>query len=89
MTKNSLLLDKFSIVKNHPLLVAKDVFNNFEKEIHINDLIERVLRKRKTTYKLTDENSENAIDEARIIQAIGTLIAMDRAGYYKGFVYKI
>ena len=80
MKKNEFILDKFSVPQNHPLFIAMQVFSCNENEIHINDLIERVLRLRK--------NSENLNDEVRIIKAVALLIGLGKIGYYKGFVYK-
>lgn len=75
-----MLLDKFSVVRNHPLVVSKTIFESFDRETHLNDLIKKVMRRRKT--------EGNIIDEARIIKSIGFLISLGKVGYYKGFVYK-
>lgn len=78
--KSELLLNNFSSPQNHALLIAKQVFESLERELHINDLVKRVARKRKTT--------ANIVDEARIIQAVGFLIAVKRVKYYKGFAFR-
>jgi hypothetical protein len=88
MKANNLTLDKFSTVKNNPLLIAKDVFENFDKEIHLNDLIKRIIRKRRSKYKVKDLNHANVIEEARILQAIGLLVVIGKVGYYQGFIFK-
>ena len=79
MRENSMLLDKFSTPSNHPLLIAKMVYEKIGKECHINDIIKNIQNKRKT--------QGNLQDEARIIQAIGLLIALDKIEYYKGYLY--
>lgn len=81
MKKNEFLLDKFSQPQNHPLLVAKQVYDTTSSEVQINDLIQKTLRKRK--------QKDNLADEARILIAIGNLIALGKLRYYKGHVSKI
>lgn len=80
MRKNELLLDKFSMPNQHPLLLAKQVYDILKKEMYVDDLIEKVLKKRK--------QSTNVIDEARVLKGIGLLIALGKVDYYKGFLYK-
>lgn len=81
MRKSRIAMDKFSLPQNNPLVVAKQIYQSFtKKEIHLDELILRVSRKRKS--------SMNVSDEARIIQAIGLLIAIGKLDYYKGFVFK-
>lgn len=81
MKKSEYVLDKLSWPKNHPMVVSMNVMTSISGEIHINDLLLRIMRKRKS--------SGNVIDEARILRAIGLLIAMDKVEYYKGLIRKI
>lgn len=80
MKSNELILDKFSVPQHNILYVGMQVYNFTEKEIHINELIKRMLRKRR--------NQGNTIDEVRIIKAVGLLIGLGKLSYYKGFVYR-
>ena len=81
MRKNELLLDKFSQPQNHPLLVAKQVYDTISAELQINELIRKTLKKRK--------QKDNIADEARILIAIGNLIALGKLRYYRGHVSKL
>ena len=78
MRKNELILDKFSQPQNHPLVIAKMVYEMIHKETHVNEVIKKISKKRK--------NKFNAIDEARIIKSIGLLIGLGMVSYYKGFI---
>ncbi|AZZ35417.1 hypothetical protein CIK05_00920 [Bdellovibrio sp. qaytius] len=80
MKKNELLLDKLSLPQNHPLYIAMQAYKATEKEIHIDDLIKRVQRKRRSINSLSDE--------ARILKAVGILIHLGKLKYYKGFIYR-
>jgi len=73
-------MDKFSVPQHNLLYVGMQVYGLTVKEIHINDLVSRALKKRK--------NSGNITDETRIIKAVGLLIGLGKLGYYKGFVYR-
>lgn len=73
-------MDKFSVPQHNPLYVGMQIYNLTESEIHINELIKRVLRKRK--------NRGNASDEIRVIKAVGLMIGLGKLGYYRGFVYR-
>jgi hypothetical protein len=81
MRKNEFLLDKFSQPQNHPLLVAKQVHEAINEEIHLNDLIKPVLRKRK--------QKDNLAYVARVLIAVGNLVALGRLRYYRGHLSKI
>lgn len=78
--KSEFLLDKLSLPQNHPLWVAKQTFVSIKKEVHVNDLVTRVLRKRDSLGNLTDE--------ARVLRSIGLLISMGKLRYYKGYLFK-
>lgn len=80
MEENYFLLDKFSSPKNHPLILGRLIFRQIKNVMDIDDLIKKVLKKRKSEF--------NVIDEARIIQAIGMLYSMGKINYYKGKVSK-
>lgn len=80
MRKNELLLDKLSQPQNHQLFIAELVFKILESEMHINDLIKKVQRRRGT--------KDNPSDEARIIKAVGLMIGLGKIKYYKGIVYR-
>jgi hypothetical protein len=80
MKANELILDKFSVPQHNLLYVGKQVYNSTESEIHIDELIKRVLRKRR--------NQGNFSDEIRVIKAIGLMIGLGKLGYYRGFVYR-
>ena len=80
MNPNELILDKFSVPQHNLLYVGMQVYDSTEKEIHINELIKRMLRKRR--------NKGNTVDEVRIIKAVGLLIGLGKLAYYKGFVYR-
>ena len=80
MKENSLLLDKFSSPNNHPLLLAKMVYDRIGRENHVDNVVRDIQKKRKTQGSLQDE--------VRIIQAIGLLIALQKIEYYKGYLYK-
>lgn len=80
MKRSELVMDKFSLPQHNLLYVGMQVYGLTEKEIHINDLIRRALRKRK--------NSGNATDETRVVKAVGLLIGLGKLGYYRGFVYR-
>lgn len=80
MRKNSFVLDKFSVPQNHPLYVGMQVYPFTEKEIHINDLVHKVLGKRRSF--------TSPADEARVILGIGLLIALGKIEYYRGFLYR-
>lgn len=88
MRPNSLLLDKFSTVKNHPMLIGREVYDVLGAEVHMNVLVKRVISKRRRRYKVRELTEANILEEARIIQSIGMLIALDKIGYYEGFVFK-
>lgn len=81
MIKNEFLLDKFSQIQNHPMLIAEFVYKNLKKETHLNELIPKLQRKRKKQF--------NIIEESRILLAIGMLVALGKVRYYKGHVSKI
>lgn len=80
MNRSALVMDKFSLPQHNLLCLGMQVYGLTEKEIHINDLIRRALRKRK--------NSGNITDETRIVKAVGLLIGLGKLGYYRGFVYR-
>ena len=80
MKTNNFHLDKFSVPQNNPLLIGMQVYRATEKEIHTNDLIKRIQKKRK--------NIGNVADEARILRAAGMLIGLGQLAYYKGYVYR-
>ena len=80
MKPSEFVLDKFSVPQHNLLYVGMQVYRYTEKEIHINELTKRVLRRRK--------NTGNTTDEARVIKAIGLLIGFGKLGYYRGFVYR-
>ena len=73
-------MDKFSLPQHNLLYVGMQVYELVKKEVHINDLVKRVLKKRK--------NSWNVTDETRVIKAVGLLIGLGKLGYYKGFVFR-
>lgn len=79
MNKNSFYLEKFSQPQNNPLFVAMQVAKSVRAEVHVNDLVERVQRKRKSVGTIEDE--------ARVLQGIGFLITMGKLGYYKGMIF--
>ena len=80
MKRSEFIMDKFSSPQNNLLYVGMLVYDLTEKEIHINQLIERALRKRK--------NSGNVTDEARVLKAVGLLIGLGKLSYYRGFIYR-
>ena len=80
MRKNSFLLDKFSSPTNHPLFISMVVYKSIKTEVHINELIKRILKSRKM--------EGNSIDEARIIKSISLLVLLGLIDYYKGFVFR-
>jgi len=80
MKPSELTLDKFSTPQHNLLYVGMQVYNATQNEIHINELIKRVLRKRK--------NQENTSDETRVIKAVGLMIGIGKLGYYKGYIYR-
>jgi hypothetical protein len=80
MNRSDLVMDKFSLPQHNLLYVGMQVYGLTDKEIHINDLVRRALRKRK--------NSGNITDETRVIKAVGFLIGLGKLGYYRGFVYR-
>ena len=80
MKRSELVMDKFSLPQHNLLYVGMQVYGLTKKEIHINDLISRALRKRK--------NSGNIMDETRVVKAVGFLIGLGKLGYYRGFVYR-
>jgi len=80
MKANELILDKFSLPQHNLLYVGKQVYDLTGSEVHIDELITRVLRKRK--------NQGNTSDEIRVIKAVGLLIGIGKLGYYRGFVYR-
>ena len=80
MKRSELIMDKFSLPQHNLLYVGMLVYGLTKKEIHINDLVKRALRKRK--------NSGNITDETRLIKAVGLLIGLGKLGYYRGFVYR-
>lgn len=56
------------------------IYRELAKEIDVDTLIRKVLRKRK--------NTNNVIDEARVINSIGLLYSIGKIKYYKGFIEK-
>lgn len=80
MKQNSFFLDKFSLPQNNPLYVSMQILKNINKEVHIDDLVVRVAKKRKSLGNITDE--------ARIIKAIGFMISLGKIEYYKGFLIR-
>jgi len=80
MRPNELIMDKFTAPQHNLLYIGMQVHKEVRTEIHIDTLIERVLRRRK--------NARNISDEIRVIKAIGLLIGLGVLGYYKGYVYK-
>jgi hypothetical protein len=80
MKPSELILNKFSAPQHNLLYIGMQVYNSTENEIHINELIKRMLRKRK--------NRNNTSDEIRIIKAVGLMIGLGKLGYYRGFVYR-
>ena len=80
MRKNELVLDKISTPQNHALFISMQIYEFTESELHINDLVKRVLRKRK--------QARNVNDEARILKSIGLLIGLGKLSYYKGYIYR-
>lgn len=80
MKKNNFLLDKYSLLKNNPLFISMQICLEIKNEIDVDTLIRRVLRKRK--------NTNNVVDEARIINSIGMLYSIGKIKYYKGYIEK-
>lgn len=78
MKENSLLLNKMSLPQNHILYVAMQVCREVTNEISVDKLIKKIAKKRKT--------SGNLHDEARILKAIGALIALGKVNYYRGHI---
>ena len=80
MKPSEMILDKFSVPQHNLLYVGMQVYDSTVSEIHINVLINRVLRKRK--------NQSNTSDEIRVIKSVGLMIGLGKLGYYRGFVYR-
>ena len=80
MKRSELVMDKFSLPQHNLLYVGMQIYGLTEKEVHINDLVRRALKKRK--------NSGNITDESRVIKAVGLLIGLGKLGYYRGFVFR-
>ena len=80
MKRNSFYLDKFSLPQNNPLFVSMQIMKNLKKEVHINDLVNRIAKRRNSV--------GNVKDEVRILKAIGFLIAMGKVEYYKGMILR-
>lgn len=78
MSRNELLLNKFSVPNHNLFAVSMQVYQHTEREIHVDEVINRVLKKRK--------QAGNLEDEVRIVKAIGLLIGVGAIDYYQGHI---